>query len=404
MMGPHWRVPQGAVGAIDLRSIPDQTLAGVLGVRPYGFFAVSGTLPSEYTLLGSGDLREIKSQGIMKATWLSLLGYTPRGDTLNELLFDHLTSGSDPTFEDSTPSLMPTSKGILEVHLGGHSLIKSEQFRYGLHSHTNKVQAVLHRNYRQMRADIDAGLMDDGHDRRVLDAWLDKYRISKTNRMAWEQFVPPELRDGHPGPLPHKTIITESFNKADSDTLGPDLTWTDIESDIDVVSNQAKVEGTSFSRSRAEFDLSSNDHYSQVDIIFTGTGTESTLAGCIARVAASAITFYRTMIFRPDSKIYLGKVIEGVLTTIGTPVSITPSFPEAYKLDCNGSTLRGFQAGVQRITTTDTAIPGNLRTGIEGWRSTSGESKPIMDNFEAADLPSGTIVPQIIATYHRVNN
>ena len=38
--------------------------------------------------------------------------------------------------------------------------------------------------------------------------------------------------------------ITESFNKADSTTLGPDLTWTEIQGNLQVLSNRVRCVST----------------------------------------------------------------------------------------------------------------------------------------------------------------
>jgi hypothetical protein len=45
--------------------------------------------------------------------------------------------------------------------------------------------------------------------------------------------------------------LTESFNKADADTLGPDQTWVEDTGDIDVVSNKARLVTAGFARPRS---------------------------------------------------------------------------------------------------------------------------------------------------------
>jgi len=386
----YWRAPTGTVGLIDLRGIPDQSLSGVLGARPYGFFAVDGTLGTDYDLLGTGDLREIRATAAMKSAWFSLLGYTPQGDTLNDLLFDHMTNGSDPTFQDDrVPTLMPTTKGILEIHLGSHSLIKSERFRFGTHSHTNKVQAVLHRNYRQMQADIDTGRMAENHIRRVLDYWLDKYRIRKTIRTDWEQFVPPELRDGHEGPLPHRTIITESFNQGDSTTLGPDQTWAETSGDWETVSNEVRTSIIGGQQTaRCEVDLSGDDHYGEL-VIATWTGTNKKQLGPTCRRSVSVETYYHAAVIRGTTNTgpFLLKTVTGTLSVLDSDTSgISP--PETHRVESNGSTIRHLIDGVEKFSVTDTAITSNLRCGLYGRTDvTVGEATG--DSFEAADLAIG---------------
>lgn len=392
--GGYWRAPLGTVGLIDLRGLPDQSLFGMLGDKPYGFFAVFGTLPSEYSLLGSGDLREITSTAAMKSAWNSLHGYSPEGDTLNDLLFDHITSGSDPTYQGPTPPLMPTASGILEVSLGGHSLIKSERFRYGTHPHTNKVQAVLHRNYRNMRAEVEAGRMIDGHERRVLDFWLDKYRLDKIDPASWKRLVSPELRAGHSGPLPHRTTITESFNKADSDILGPDLTWTELIGDLDVVSNEAQTTDANSFVVRADSNLSGDDHYAQASMTNSCSGSGTSSCQAVARKDSSATeTFYVAIANWEQNTLQLFKAISGTFTQLGSNVSqtLTDGVYETIRTECDGSTIKHVFNSVDKITETDTAITGNLRTGLRGKNNKAG-CHAAFDDFEAADLAAGQTV------------
>ena len=380
---PSWNVPAGTVGLIDLRGIPDQSLAGVLGSRPYGFFAVSGTLPREYTLLGSGDLREINTTAAMKSVWLSLFGYEPQGDKLADLLFDYLTNGSDPTFNDDTvPSLMPNTKGVLEMHLGGHSLVKAARFRYGIHSHTNKTQAALHRNYRRMRAEVEAGRMFDGHERKVLDFWVKKYKLKGDD---WKQLVPAELRDGHSGPLPHDTTITESFNTGDSDTLGPDLSWTELEGDWDIVTNAAEVASAS----------------GQQVVIKNIVGSASANRGVIARKDSSATLSY----YHFDAADNGGatdtwrtfKRVSGSFTAIGSNTTVDVVADDVIKGQTDGSTIKRFRNGSEQDSATDSAISGNLRCGLNG-NVLAGNNGQRVDAFEAADLAAGTRHPLVMGS------
>ena len=277
---PHWRAPRGTVGLIDLRSIPDQSLAGKLGDKPFGFFAVNGILPSEYDLLGSGDLREMSLSAGMKSTWLALLGTKIEGVNLVDGLFDHLTTGCEPTGDHPRKPLVPTVQGNLELHLGGHSIIKTERFKFGIHPHTSKLSDLLHIQYRQHHADIEAGRMRPDHDRRILDYWLDKYRVDKTNPASWKRLVPPEMRGGHPGPLPHRTIIGDTFVESSNTNLvnhtatGPNggFGWEIIAGTpvvIGATDNVALSSGTNWFRVDSLGNLSGDDH--RCDIVISET-------------------------------------------------------------------------------------------------------------------------------------
>lgn len=393
-LGDHWSAPAGTVGLVDLRGLPDCALAGTAGSKPFGFFAVTGTLGAEFDLLGTGDLREISATTAMRDTWAALLGHTPAGDKLLDLLWDQLTAASDPTFNNPTPPLMPTISGSLNLLLGGHSLIKSERFVYGTHPHTGKVTDVLRRNFRTA---FDDGRGSD-HARRVLDFNLEKYRISKGD---WQQLVPPDLRRHIPGPLPHNTTISDDFTRADGDTIGNQLSWTETVGDIDTVSNEVySVEGGDGAFARAESDLSGDDHYSQFDMTSEGSGSANTRwswAGATARHSTSADTAYIGVLRESQSGSYASAIFKRVTGT-NTSLASTDgpaglSFPETIKLECNGSAIELFRNGGSVNSVTDSAISGNTRCGINLRKHASPAVGPKGDDFEAADLAVGGAVP-----------
>lgn len=382
--------PAGVVGSLDLAPIPVQ---GVMAAdRPMGLFVTRSTvLPSEYTLLGEGDCRELKADTRMQDAFRSLVGYRPQGDTLAELIYDTLTDGSDPDGSSGPKPLMPDATGWCDVYLGGHSRVLGSRFEWGKpdsrgRRHWAKVQQLLRKEFEQLFDDAKAGKLKDAeHHRRVLDAHCDKYGLQGEN--DWKEFVPVKLQKDVPGRLKHETTITESFNKADSDTLGPDLTWTEVNGDFDVVSNQCRHTNTTTVRSaRAESDLSSADHYAQVQIVSNGSGTNDCAAGACARFAAAAETMYFAFYYQADNRLYVSKKVTGAQTNITSSV-ITEALPETYKCEINGSTLKGYQAGVERVSTTDSAITGNLRGGILLYQSSV--LNPTIDNFEASDELGG---------------
>lgn len=358
-------------------------------LRNIGFFSSTIALPAEYTLIGEGDLREYIPNALDKSAWTSLLGYTPQGNTLADCLFDHLTNGSDPSGASACKPLVPTISGDLELYVAGHSLVKTQKFVWGVHQYTNRLRDLIRLDFRECFNNAQAGLYQDPqHYRRILDYWCDKYGLDK--RTGWQGIVPPSLRNQFPGPLPHQTTITESFNKADSDTLGPDLTWTEVDGDWDVVSNAARLESSSpgsggtFRSAFADTDLSGSDHYSQVNVTSIGSGNDDTLAGpgCRGTFLASE-TYYDCVVYQNNDTVYLDKTVTNVLTVL-TNTAITLAIPEVYKIEANGSTIKAYQAGVERLSTTDTSISSNTKCGIVGYFGVT--QKPTVDAFQASDL------------------
>src|SRR5690606_34435213 len=324
----YWRAPVGAVGMVDLGRESDfgspgsDRLMCVFAV-PAGIKISNDTWP----LLATGDMREIAVTSLMQDLWESQSGYRPSGDKLVDLIFDYLTSGSDPDWGDACKPLMPTVRGNLDLHFGGHSLVKRERFRFGVHPHTNRVKALLHRQFAELAEAAGKGrLKDKDHHRRVLDYWCEKYKL--TGKDDWKELVPAELQKDVPGRLKHETTITESFNKADSDTLGPDLMWTETQGDIDVVSNTAwhqTVAGRSVAR--AESDLSSADHYAQAVVTLT-SGTSTNVSPCCRFDAATTgqenhNSYIFTVAF--NGSYFLRKLLNGVITELDTGASSNPS-------------------------------------------------------------------------------
>lgn len=194
------------------------------------------------------------------------------------------------------------------------------------------------------------------------------------------------------------TTITESFNTSDGDTLGPDLTWTEVDGDWDIVSNAAELIsnfGDVDRCARAEHDLASADHYAQVSILQSVLGSD---AGVCVRFASAAETFYAGAWYgTPFAGTYtIWKVVAGTRTSLAT-LSEAATLPFTIRLEVEddgsgNADLTLYKDGVSKVTYTDSSSPiaGNTRCGIYGYDPTgSGTSSPRLDAFEAGDLGGG---------------
>lgn len=411
---PFWRAPEvtvglvdreepeGTVGLIDLRSTADLQLAGTDGDRPYGFFVVNGSLNSDYTLLGggSGDVRKLPWTAADQSAWQSLVGTQPMGDTLIDALFDHLTNQSDPLGDTPTQTMMPNVAGNLDLHLGGYSLVKSQRFIYD----SNRPEDRLYRE--KMTAHLHAQLLQHDADglpveqmQRVVDFWTDKFRIGK-GRASHKRLIPSELRERIPGILPHQTTITESWNQSDSSTLGPDLTWTETLGSMETISNEVTNEGTdNDNSSRAEADLSSDDHYCKTTI--TGRGNASRYHAALCRYHASQTNTYYYADLENTDKVRLYRRVTGSYTQLGSGVSVTVSLPDTIQVKADGNNISCIFNDVLKIgpVSDPSGITGNLRCGIR-CTSTGAARSATQDSFEAADLAvGGTALPMAIHHY-----
>lgn len=404
----YWSAPAGTAGLVDLRGLVDCALAGVDGDTPYGFFAVdpAESLGLDYLSLGQGDCRELQPSHLIRTAWGELTGHTPQGDTLVEWLWSQMTSGSDPTYDGPTPPLMPTVAGNIELHLGGHSRVKRERFDIRTHSHGAMVKDVLQRQFRRHFEAVDQGRMRDGQHRRILDFWCEKYRLNGAR--DWEQLVPSDLRRHVPGRLPHETVITESFDTANSSTLGPDLTWTEhlptpSPGDFSVVSNGVRATADTDNTidhnkaARADSALSGDDHYAQIAVAALASAAFKRISlGVIVRCNGSSFdNFYYGDIGNDFavSEATIGKRVAGTYTELGT-AGRTHALTETVLLEADGSNLDLRIDGGSEVSVTDTALTGDVYCGLFSYQSHFAGAAD-GDNFEAGDLAAGgaTILP-----------
>lgn len=415
----HWTPPDGAISALDIS--PVGTPDGV------GFFAFPSPManPTGYTAFGDGTkLDGYLMTGAERTAWRNVTGIAPPAGTLLDALWDLVTVDADPHGTARAKPLIPTHAGDLELWLGGHSKVRSRKFTGETDPAWANVRGVIQRDYRRKRehetaqaaviqtisqADINRGsdndpqrdvairlmkrIMAQGftfgrvksefvrrnkqHNAKWLGAQVLKYRVD------WHQLVPSDLQDAPPEPP--TTTIAESFNTADSGTLGPDLSWTETANDMIIVSNECyafAAGGASGAIARAEHDLSSDDHYAQVTI--TALNASAT-AGAICRFNSSSNQFYFGALNNGDDKAYLYKYDSG-FTLLNTPPVVTPSIPEVWKSSADGSTVSVYQAGTLRDSVTDTSLTGSVRCGIFFYDASGGST---VDNFVAEDIVAG---------------
>jgi len=383
---PHWSPPDGAIGSLDLRSIPQQSIGSVQD--GYGIFVSKEDLSSDYELLGTGSLRDVKtSQRLMDRIPRRERKRQPKGDDLLSLILDAVCDGSDPTGDSFAKPLMPDSGMRLCLTIGGVShQWKTAPWNY----HWDKIQDVERADFQRHFDDAKGGkLKDREQHRRVLDALCDKYNLQGTD--DWKGLVPAKIRREIPGRLKHETTITDSFNRADAASLGTasgGFTYTRIlgSADTRIISNQAGLNSVNDSRNRAESDLSSSDLYGKLTIV---SWAASDSIGPIVRANSSAATFY---MYLPRNNATLThrilKSVAGTITSLNSVDGNIPSTSQIANVTVSGSSLDGSISGTSRITVTDTAITGNLRCGFS---LNSNATSLLADNFEAGDISASTV-------------
>lgn len=187
-------------------------------------------------------------------------------------------------------------------------------------------------------------------------------------------------------PIVEGTVITDDFNRADSDSLGAD--WTEVAGNWQIVSNKLREDANQSgdNRVRNENDLASDDHYAEAVV---SSITSNKRRGVACRFASAAQSFYSFNSRPAAGARELQKWVNGVETTLATD-STTEAVPFTIRLEVDGSSLDGKIGGVSVVTDTDTDITGNTRCGIVTQNGSTGneDEASFFDDFEAGDLTS----------------
>lgn len=351
-----WGLPAGVRSIIDLRPTADCAKRGEYGDFPHVLMVADEAPKADgWETLSDGDPRDLRVDQKLLDTWASITGIAVHGDTLADLIWWHLTSNADPKGFDRCKPLMPAKRNL---ELWSSGLIKSEAFTLAS-AHANKVLAVVQDDYREVFERVQSGAAAPDLHQKLLDDLCDKYQVSKTDRTAWEKFVPVDLRTEVQGVKKRTTSYSENFNGSDSNTFGVQLTWAEQGgSDWDTRSNRGVIDpaSSSFCSVRAEHDLSSSDHYAQVVLVST-TGNY----GPAARFSSSAQTLYSS-----EASDSIWRLVKFVAASRTQLTSDEPGAGGTNRVRVAGSTITGYRNGTQYNSTTDTAITSGTRCGMYG--------------------------------------
>jgi len=304
-------------------------------------------------------------------------------DRLDLILLHTLLHQSDPTGDDRVKPLVPGVDARYEIHLGNERIYR-RAFDYTIQAMVNPTIDLLKREYESVYLDVLDGRLSPDLHRRMLHHWVAKYNLPY--RTFQSNRVPDET------PITPQTSLSETFNQADSTTLGPVLTWAETDGNSITVNNEYRTGSQVLHRVRAEHDLSSSDHYVQADVKFVG-GTEvgDIAGGVTARTSTSTVGFYLAHAhWNTDQSIQAYSVVGGVFTLIAENIPITPTANvyEKLRLTCNGSTISGLHKGIQKFSVTDTAIATGVRGGMRHLHSQAEDNTIYIaaDNFLATDV------------------
>ncbi len=380
----HW--PQGARHALDLRPLSGQRHHG------RGLFAFERDPGKRLGISLIAD----DPQGIVPQTRRQALeaelGTSLSATRLDEILFELFSAHAEAAGTTRWRPVMPKRDGTIGLAIGPLAIRK--RFEIDDPELSPKVIAVLRQNYKAQRtADRARGSKQY---LRSLDWQLAKYRTTD------HRLIQGDLPDEEP--LPHATTATDSFDRADSPSLGTSSeggwSWTNTDGwGFGIVSNAAESGGHgSGDASRADKDLSGDDHYVQaVATKVSGTGSVPDV-GVIARSSSSGHAGYmytHSDFVGGDCALYrINGFNNYTLITDDNDNHAAPN-GDLMRLEVDGSDLEGFFAGVSHVTGTDTTHTGQTRTGLRAFRG--GQR---LDDFEAGDLVVGPSAAMPAAAHH----
>jgi len=383
-----WSAPDGCVGALDLRSIPQCAQRSIPAGSALFVLPDGALLDADYDNLGTQWDASIASG--LRNRVASRLGF-PRASaaaTLDQLIWEALTHQSDPTGDARCLPLIPTTRRRFEVSLGS-IVVASKPFRAS-DADSTPVQNFLRRVYEEARNDAIGGALPPDHHRKILGYYVAKYGLN----YRWFQgaTVPDET------PLPPATTITESW-PTDGTTLssGQDHAWTEVTNDMGVASGLLRNEsaGVTLASIRCDSVLSGADAYAQ-HLTSGGSSNTARHVSPAIRFSGAAETAYVARHFGGvDPTVYrISKVVSGTFTDLGT--GTTRDRNSTNKIQADGSTISSHHDGLEAESITDTAIGSGVQAGVY---HTGTNLAWFADTFEAADLvPAGGAVRLIGGT------
>lgn len=399
-----WRKPALAVASLDLRSVPQ---CATVGPTPQGLGLFitpdAADLGSDYTNLGTGDPRNRTLTPAQRTAWRTRFGLaeTPAGPSLAAVLWQTMTALADPTGDDRMPPIVPERQRRMSLWLGGTRIFE-KRFRVA-DAEAVPVLDLLQRTYRQMRLDSLNGVSPPEHYRKYLGDLVRKYKL------PYRQFQPADL----PGesPLTPETRLAETFNTADSTTLGPAYTWTEYVNNtatngFDIGSNKCRgIVASGNPCARAQADLSSTDHWCQVTY-FLGTTSSTNIYqfGPSIRFSSSANTNYSARATSATgygvNGLFISKTVTGTTTDLNSP-NVNVDGTHNAIIQASGSTIVTHLDGARNTTITDTAITTGTRCGVFGYNNVPASlNNATGDDWIASDF-TGPVFPR--RPRHRAN-
>lgn len=397
----------GAGARIDLSRESD-----AFSTRGWAIVQQNAPIGSDGVALGQGDtLADVLAGQAVKDAWFTALGTRPDGETLSEILFDHLESKADPTGADTARPL-ELADGCLETWLGVRQKAMipfANGTRAERGAFVRAVQRVRSRLDNARNLSLDGTLPPDLY-RKLLVVEARKLGVN-ANSLKPKKWRPDET------PIEPTTTVTDAFTSVSAFTRMTGAgTWSGSNG-LYLTRGAAQAVLDTLRNNTA---MSSNNNWADLVVALTAgvPFANGTNMGPMARFGSSGSACYvfgagyaggtgcnaKLLKFGPSSNTTVNLGTLFFYTRVNSPnTGMTPTL----RVYPNGSTITGYGIGNSNtfsLPATDTGVTTGLYTGVacddtvsgtamrvgESWIGTDGVTSPPVVTSESASGKVGT--------------
>ena len=370
---PTWQPPNvdDCISAVDLRPTPVQGKSGRDPKRASGVFSYATPQDTRgNNLIHLGDSESDVLDKRASQAWKSKTGIDATGDTVSRTLFNSLGQQSDPLGDDTAPTLMPTKRGQFDLWMGG----KRNRFAASPRHQNMALVRVRHDFAKVWNSETNKDVA-----RKHLQGQIEKYRRQQPD--DWSVLVPGHLVDDVRGPIPHDTDVADDFDRSDED-LDTSSDWDNATNggEFKVYSNGVTRSGSGLAKIVFQQAFANDDHSAE---IYWTDNNDAFWASARTPNDGTTHTYYYAWMFGTYARVH--KMVTGSTTYLGQ----TGGYGSAgtIRCDCNGSTIIHNLNGSDVTSVSDSAITGNLYTGLG--TSTQNGGAAMGDDFAASDGVTG---------------
>ena len=373
----EWRdgafcAPVGAIGALDLGTIVEAS--EIASLRPKCLCWSRGLIQGLGIPLFVGNVNDAVGKRVIDA--FRAVDVVVAGTTFGDVLLSSFTEYADPYGVDAPSTIVPT-RGVASLNMHGHDVELRRRVRAGVGTYGTKIIVNARLASAAIREAVEHGKMTIHAARRVVGAMAMQYGVT------WQILCDAATIELIKFSVTPETAIADTFDRANASTLGTSSggwSWGSMQYNWSIASNRASP-NLSGSYVRAEYDLSSTNHWSQA--VVSNSSTSQQVGTGVRMASGTTITLYAGLQRNNSSVTFrLRKLISGTATNL-VDINTTAVTSGTLRTTADGSSISVSWNGVTVAgPTTDTSISGSVRCGLVG----SPGSSNYVDDFAAEDI------------------